>query len=75
MNLLSKVITLKRLSMFRCLQFAFLLVLDDVKENDVVKAAIILSHDTSTEVIVQVLENLQTCIKYGNCEVPIKNFK
>lgn len=46
-----------------------------MKENDVVKAAIILSHDTSTEVIVQVLENLQTCIKYGNCEVPIKNFK
>lgn len=61
--------------MFRCLQFAFLLVLDEVKENDIVKAAIILSHDTSTEVIVQVLENLQTCIKYGNCEVPIKNFK
>lgn len=52
-----------------------LIVENDVKENDVVKAAIILSHDTSTEVIVQVLENLQTCIKYGNCEVPIKNFK
>lgn len=52
-----------------------LIIENDVKENDVVKAAIILSHDTSTEVIVQVLENLQTCIKYGNCEVPIKNFK
>lgn len=52
-----------------------LVVENDIKENDVVKAAIILSHDTSTEVIVQVLENLQTCIKYGNCEVPIKNFK
>ncbi|XP_039448965.1 CLIP-associating protein isoform X6 [Culex pipiens pallens] len=52
-----------------------LIVENEVKENDIVKAAIILSHDTSTEVIVQVLENLQTCIKYGNCEVPIKNFK
>ncbi|XP_065094587.1 CLIP-associating protein isoform X3 [Ochlerotatus camptorhynchus] len=52
------------------------LVVDSgVKENDVIKAAIVLSHDTNTETIVQVLENLQTCIKHGNCELPIKNFK
>ncbi|XP_019538654.1 CLIP-associating protein isoform X2 [Aedes albopictus] len=46
-----------------------------IKENDIIKAAIILSHETSPETCVQVLENLQTCIKHGNCELPIKNFK
>lgn len=52
-----------------------LVVENGVKENDIIKAAIILSHDTHSEMTVQVLENLQTCIKYGNCELPIKNFK
>ncbi|XP_052861682.1 CLIP-associating protein [Anopheles cruzii] len=46
-----------------------------VKENDVIKAAILLSHESAPEVTKQVLENLQTCIKYGSCELPIKNFK
>ncbi|XP_062552162.1 CLIP-associating protein isoform X7 [Armigeres subalbatus] len=52
-----------------------LLVDGGVKENDIIKAAIVLSHETNPETIVQVLENLQTCIKHGNCELPIKNFK
>ncbi|XP_058054607.1 CLIP-associating protein [Anopheles bellator] len=46
-----------------------------VKENDVIKAAILLSHESAPEVTKQVLENLRTCIKYGTCELPIKNFK
>ncbi|XP_058839049.1 CLIP-associating protein isoform X2 [Topomyia yanbarensis] len=45
------------------------------KENDVIKAAIVLSHDTNSELVVQVLGNLQLCIKHGDCELPIKNFK
>ncbi|XP_055538196.1 CLIP-associating protein isoform X9 [Wyeomyia smithii] len=52
-----------------------LLLENGTKEHDVIKAAILLSHDTSSDTTVQVLENLQTCIKYGNCELPIKNFK
>ncbi|XP_021695281.1 CLIP-associating protein isoform X5 [Aedes aegypti] len=52
-----------------------LIVEGGIKENDVIKAAIVLSHETSPETCVQVLENLQTCIKHGNCELPIKNFK
>uniref|UniRef100_A0A2M3ZFX3 Putative microtubule associated-protein orbit n=1 Tax=Anopheles braziliensis TaxID=58242 RepID=A0A2M3ZFX3_9DIPT len=46
-----------------------------VKENDVIKAAIVLTHESAPDVTKQVLENLQTCIKYGSCELPIKNFK
>ncbi|XP_055625220.1 CLIP-associating protein isoform X2 [Toxorhynchites rutilus septentrionalis] len=52
-----------------------LIVESGIKENDIIKVAIVLSHDTNPEKIVQVLENLQTCIRYGNCELPIKNFK
>lgn len=52
-----------------------LIVENGIKENDIVKAAIVLSHDTSTDMIVQVLDNLRTCIKHGNCELPTKNFK
>ncbi|XP_055592281.1 CLIP-associating protein isoform X5 [Uranotaenia lowii] len=46
-----------------------------IKENDIIRSAIMLSHDSSSETSVQVLENLQTCIKYGNCALPAKNFK
>ncbi|XP_035790555.1 CLIP-associating protein-like isoform X7 [Anopheles albimanus] len=46
-----------------------------VKENDVIKAAIVLTHESAPDVTKQVLENLQTCIKHGSCELPIKNFK
>ncbi|XP_058466866.1 CLIP-associating protein isoform X3 [Malaya genurostris] len=52
-----------------------LIVESGIKENDVIKASILLSHDTNQEMVVQVLGNLQLCIKYGNCELPIKNFK
>ncbi|XP_053689926.1 CLIP-associating protein isoform X2 [Sabethes cyaneus] len=52
------------------------LVLENgTKEQDIIKAAILLSHETSLETTVQVLENLKLCIKYGNCELPIKNFR
>ncbi|XP_049543119.1 CLIP-associating protein isoform X2 [Anopheles darlingi] len=46
-----------------------------VKENDVIKAAIVLTHESAPDVTKQVLENLQICIKHGSCELPIKNFK
>uniref|UniRef100_W4VRQ5 Putative microtubule associated-protein orbit n=1 Tax=Corethrella appendiculata TaxID=1370023 RepID=W4VRQ5_9DIPT len=46
-----------------------------IRESEIVKAAILLSHDTPPEQIEQVLTNLQVCIKYGNCQLPIKNFK
>ncbi|XP_050096299.1 CLIP-associating protein isoform X6 [Anopheles aquasalis] len=46
-----------------------------VKENDVIKAAIVLTHESAPDVTKQVLENLQTCIKHGSCDLPIKNFK
>uniref|UniRef100_A0A182RFM7 TOG domain-containing protein n=1 Tax=Anopheles funestus TaxID=62324 RepID=A0A182RFM7_ANOFN len=52
------------------------LVLDKgVKENDVIKAAIVLTLQSLPETTKQVLENLQICIKHGSCELPIKNFK
>ncbi|XP_052899259.1 CLIP-associating protein [Anopheles moucheti] len=52
------------------------LVLDKgVKENDVIKAAIVLTLQSAPETTKQVLENLQICIKHGSCELPIKNFK
>ncbi|XP_035911783.1 CLIP-associating protein isoform X7 [Anopheles stephensi] len=52
------------------------LVLDKgVKENDVIKAAIVLTLQSAPETTKQVLENLQVCIKHGSCELPIKNFK
>ncbi|XP_053677219.1 CLIP-associating protein [Anopheles nili] len=46
-----------------------------VKENDVIKAAIVLTLQSPPETTKQVLENLQICIKHGSCELPIKNFK
>ncbi|XP_058120591.1 CLIP-associating protein [Anopheles ziemanni] len=52
------------------------LVLDKgVKENDIIKAAIVLTLQSVPETTKQVLENLQICIKHGSCELPIKNFK
>lgn len=45
------------------------------KESDIIKSAIILSVDTPQEVITQTLADLSTCIKLGNCELPIKHFK
>ncbi|XP_061500399.1 CLIP-associating protein isoform X10 [Anopheles gambiae] len=52
------------------------LILDKgVKENDVIKAAIVLTLQSAPETTKQVLENLQICIKHGSCDLPIKNFK
>uniref|UniRef100_A0AAG5D9Q0 TOG domain-containing protein n=1 Tax=Anopheles atroparvus TaxID=41427 RepID=A0AAG5D9Q0_ANOAO len=52
------------------------LVLDKgVKEDDIIKAAIVLTLQSAPETTKQVLENLQVCIKHGSCELPIKNFK
>ena len=48
---------------------------EGVKENDVIKAAIVLTLQSAPETTKQVLENLQICIKHGSCDLPIKNFK
>lgn len=45
------------------------------KESDILNDAIALSPNHPTNVIVQTLADLTTCIKYGNCELPIKHFK
>ncbi|XP_063699952.1 CLIP-associating protein isoform X4 [Culicoides brevitarsis] len=53
------------------------LVLTDknLKESEIVKTAITLKVEDDAEFIVQSLSNLAVCIKYGNGEVPSKNFK
>lgn len=45
------------------------------KESDIVQSAIIINANTPTEVITQTLADLSTCVKLGNCELAIKNFK
>lgn len=49
--------------------------LGGAKESDIVKDAISLSVNTPQNVIIQTLADLSTCIKLGNCELPIKHFK
>lgn len=52
---------------------------EGVRESEVIKQVIGLAqldHQTSDpEFMMQVLVNLMICIKNGNCELPIKNFK
>uniref|UniRef100_T1H3G2 TOG domain-containing protein n=1 Tax=Megaselia scalaris TaxID=36166 RepID=T1H3G2_MEGSC len=47
----------------------------DTRESDVIKAAIVLHADTDPKHVQDVLNQLSTCIKYGNCELPNQNFK
>uniref|UniRef100_A0A182LSK9 TOG domain-containing protein n=1 Tax=Anopheles culicifacies TaxID=139723 RepID=A0A182LSK9_9DIPT len=60
---------------YSCAENGELILDKGVKENDVIKAAIVLTLQSAPETTKQVLENLQICIKYGSCELPIKNFK
>ncbi|XP_055379522.1 CLIP-associating protein isoform X11 [Condylostylus longicornis] len=48
---------------------------NNLKESDIIQAAIVLNHETSMEVIQHTLCDLAACIKYGNCELPNKHFK
>uniref|UniRef100_A0A336MCT2 CSON009687 protein n=1 Tax=Culicoides sonorensis TaxID=179676 RepID=A0A336MCT2_CULSO len=47
----------------------------NLKESEIVKAAITLKIEDDGEFIVQTLSNLSVCIKYGNGQIPSKNFK
>lgn len=49
--------------------------LGGAKESDIIKSAIVLSVNTPQETIIQTLADLSTCIKFGNCDLPIKHFK
>lgn len=54
------------------------LILDKgIRESDVIRQATALAQSESAdpEYVVQILCNLSICIKSGNCELPIKNFK
>jgi hypothetical protein len=55
----------------------FLMDLGGLRESEVVKQAISIQslENSDPEYISQVLVNLMTCIRHGNCELPIKNFK
>jgi len=48
-----------------------------LRESEVVKQTITIAtlENNDPEYISQVLVNLMTCIRHGNCELPIKNFK
>ncbi|CAH1728219.1 unnamed protein product [Chironomus riparius] len=48
-----------------------------LRESEVVKQTISIAtlENSDSEYISQVLVNLMTCIRHGNCELPIKNFK
>jgi hypothetical protein len=50
---------------------------EGVRESEVIKQAIALAQvdNCDPEYMMQVLVNLMICIKNGNCELPIKNFK
>lgn len=50
-------------------------LLDGAKESDIVKEALSLNLNMPHEHIIQTLADLSTCIKLGNCELPIKYFK
>lgn len=45
------------------------------KEPDIIKEALSLTISLPHEHIIQTLADLSTCIKLGNCELPIKHFK
>lgn len=45
------------------------------KESDIIKEALALSTSLPHDHIVQTLADLSTCIKLGNCELPVKHFK
>lgn len=49
--------------------------LGNTRESDIIKEALALDVGIPLEHIVQVLADLSTCIKLGNCELPIKHFK
>ncbi|KAG5670591.1 hypothetical protein PVAND_000842 [Polypedilum vanderplanki] len=48
-----------------------------LRESEVIKQTIGIAtlENSDPEYVMQVLVNLMTCIKHGNCELPIKNFK
>jgi CLIP-associating protein 1/2 len=50
---------------------------EGVRESEVIKQAIALAQNENSEpeYMLQVLMNLMVCVKHGNCELPIKNFK
>lgn len=48
---------------------------ENLKESEIVKAAIALNVEDDDEFIVQALSNLSVCIKYGNGQMLSKNFK
>lgn len=50
-------------------------LVENLKESEIVKTAITLKVEDEGEFIVQALSNLSVCIKYGNGQVPSKNFK
>lgn len=51
-------------------------ILGGLRESEIIKQSIgLVSLESDPEHIIQTLINLRTCIKYGNCELPIKNFK
>lgn len=57
------------------LHIIFLCLPENLKESEIVKTAITLKAEDDAEFIVQALSNLSVCIKYGNGQVPSKNFK
>lgn len=48
-----------------------------LRETEIIKQAINLgaSEQSDPDHIIQAMVNLMTCIRHGNCELPIKNFK
>lgn len=55
----------------------FLFLLEGIRESEIIKQAIGLAQieNCDPEYMMQVLVNLMVCIKNGNCELPIRNFK
>jgi CLIP-associating protein 1/2 len=55
----------------------YLCLTEGIRENEVIKQAIALAQNENSEpeYMLQVLMNLMVCVKHGNCELPIKNFK
>lgn len=57
------------------MRFLFFNFKGGVKESNIVKDSLDLTVNMPHEHITQALANLSTCIKLGNCELPIKQFK
>lgn len=53
------------------------LLVEGIRESEIIKQAIGLGQidNCDPDYMMQVLMNLMICIKNGNCELPIKNFK